>query len=269
MKFKMTLAGSLRVQFDLGRLASFATSFLIWSVLGLMGYRIKGLAQIRAKCSEEFKRHRGPWIICSNHLTMVDSVILAYGLQPLYKYIADFGLLPWNLPEQKNFNRNVLLRLMCYLCKCIPVKRGGDREEMRENLEKCNWVLSEGQSLMIFPEGGRTRTGRVDRERVSYGVGRFVKDFENCKVMCIYLRGEHQESYSTVPRFGERFTMSVETWSPERVGFNGLRAQRFYAEQIIDRIARMEEEYFALHRQRHSGPDGPGEPAQGHRCTLH
>ncbi len=41
---------------------------------------------------------------------------------------------------------------------------------------------------MIFPEGGRTRTGRVDTEGFSYGVGRFVKEFPDLKVMCLYLR---------------------------------------------------------------------------------
>lgn len=235
---------SLKVQRILGRLAVFITGAMTLAVVGLMGYRVRDLARVRARVAAEFERHKGPWIICANHLTMIDSVVLAYGLRSIFRYMVDFRLLPWNIPEQKNFQRNIILAAICYLSKCIPIHRGGDRDEMKMTLEKCSWVLAQGESLVIFPEGGRSRTGRIEKERVSYGVGRFIKDFENCKVMCVYMRGDGQETYSTVPRFGEKFTMMVETYSPERLQVNGLRAQRIYAGQIIEKLARMEEEYF-------------------------
>ncbi len=269
MKLRDDPAASLRLQYRLGRLAVFITGLISLLCMRFLGYRIRNLRQVRQACRREFREHKGPWIICANHLTMIDSVILAYGLQSFFRYMVDFRLLPWNLPEQQNFQRNIFLAAMCYLSKCIPIHRGGDRDEMKANLEKCSWVLAESQSLMIFPEGGRSRTGRIDRERVSYGVGRFIKDFESCRVMCIYLRGDRQDGYSTIPKFGEKFTMTVETFMPERLGFNGLRAQRVYAEQIMDRLARMEEEYFASYRQRHSGFDGSRQHREERRCALH
>lgn len=249
MKFKLDLAASLRLQYRLGRLAVFFTGILTLLFVRILGYRIRGLRQVREKCRGEFREHPGPWIICANHLTMVDSIILTYGLQPLTRYMTDYRLLPWNLPEQENFQRNIFLTALCYLSKCIPIHRGGDRDEMKSNLDRCSWVLAENQNLMIFPEGGRSRTGKIDREQVSYGVGRFVKDFADCRVMCVYLRGDRQDGYSTIPKYGDKFTMSVETYRPERLSFNGLRAQKFYAEQIIERLARMEDDYFASHRQ--------------------
>jgi 1-acyl-sn-glycerol-3-phosphate acyltransferase len=269
MKFNLDLAASLRLQYRLGRLAVFITAFLILLGVRAMGYRIRDIRQVRERCRREFREHPGPWIICANHLTMIDSVILAYGLNSFFRYMVDFRLLPWNLPEQENFQRNIFLAAMCYLSKCIPVHRGGDRDEMKATLDRCSWVLAEDQGLMIFPEGGRSRTGRIDRESVSYGVGRFVKDFDKCRVMCIYLRGDRQEGYSTIPKFGEKFTMKVETFRPERLDVNGLRAQRVYAEQIIERLARMEEDYFASHRQRYSGFDGSREQAEERECTVH
>lgn len=269
MRFKFNLAASLRLQYRLGRLAVFITGLITQLSMLVLGYRIRNLRQVREQCRREFREHRGPWIICANHLTMIDSVIIAYGLQPLFRYMLDFRLLPWNLPEQQNFQRNIFLAALCYLTKCIPIHRGGDRDEMKSNLEKCSWVLAENQSLMIFPEGGRSRTGRIDPDGVSYGVGRFVKDFAACSVMCVYLRGDGQDGYSTIPKFGEKFTMTVETFRPERLSVDGLRAQRIYAEQIIARLARMEEDYFALHRQRYSGFDGLREQPEERRCAVH
>jgi hypothetical protein len=176
---------------------------------------------------------------------------------PLYSYLLQYRLLPWNLPESVNFQRNLFFVVICYLTKCIPVSRGGDRDEMKSVLDKCDYLLSKKQSLLIFPEGGRTRTSRVKTEDFSYGVGRFLKNHEDCRVMCVYLRGDHQDAYSDIPRLGERFIMRVETFRP-LTRYKGLRGQRDYAEQIMKRLAGMEETYFATYRQRHSGFDRSG-----------
>lgn len=243
----------LSCQYILGQIAIFVLAPLVYLTVRLFGYRVRNLRAIRKECGRHFKAHDGPWIVCANHLTNVDSVILAYAIAPMQRYMFKFKLLPWNLPERANFQRNILSTIMCYLVKCIPVSRGGDREEMKMVLEKCTYVLERGQVLLIFPEGGRSRTGRINPGNVSYGVGRFVQNFENCKVMCIYMRGDGQDHYSTIPRLGERFSVHVDVLNPERIALNGLRAQRYYAEMIINHLAHMEETYFASRRQRHSG----------------
>ena len=132
------------------------------------------------------------------------------------------GRVPWNLPERNNFQRNLFLAVLCYLAKCLPVNRGGSREELQRLLDKCRRVLDWRQSLLIFPEGGRSRTGRVNQENFSYGVGRFLDENPNCRVMLVYLRGDGQETYGTMPRFGEHFTMTVEVFDPGRVDGGGL-----------------------------------------------
>ena len=101
---------------------------------------------------------------------------------------------------------------------------------------------------MIFPEGGRSRTGRVDKESFSYGVGRFLDECPGCKILLVYLRGDGQEAFGTLPRVGERFTMIVEVFDPVTLDGGGLRLQREYARRIIERLAVMEEEYFASRR---------------------
>ena len=244
--------GLLYFQIFLGWLLLPLTGPLYFLVLRLAGYRVHDLKKVRRAFQDQWTAHPGPWIICSNHLTMIDSLILGYGLVSLPSHFLWFWKLPWNLPERTNFYaKNTAVAAMCYLAKCVPVNRGGDRDEMKATLDKCNFLLSLGQTLMIFPEGGRSRTGRVDTEGYSYGVGRFVKEFPNCNTMCIYLRGDGQETFSFYPKRNEHFSIMIETLNLEKTQETGMRAQRFYAEQIIRKLARMEEEYFALRRERH------------------
>lgn len=245
---------SLCFQYFLGRLAVFIVGPLSYLASILMGYRVRDLKKIRRECLLHFKKHRGPWLICPNHLTMIDSAILAVAMLPLYRYMLQYRLLAWNLPESANFQRNLFLVIICYLAKCIPVSRGGDRDQMKSVLDKCDYLLNRKQSLMIFTEGGRSRTGRVNTESFSYGVGQFIKNHDDCHVMCVYMRGDHQDAYSDIPKIGERFTISIDTFKPE-TKHKGLRAQRDYAGQIIKRLSSMEETYFATCRQRHSGFD--------------
>ena len=242
----MKTARFLQLQSMLGWLAIFIIGPLYFMVLKVMGYRVRDLKKLRREFARQIKKHKGPWIICANHLTMIDSAILVYATTSLYAHIRHYRAIPWNLPERDNFQRNILLSIFCYLGKCIPVNRGGDRAEMKKTLDKCAYILSRKQNLMIFPEGTRSRTGQVNTKDFSYGVGRFIKDVPDCKVMCLYLRGDGQDSYGTIPKFGERFTMLMSVLEPDRTEDSGLRAGRYYAKQVIKMLAQMEEDYFAL-----------------------
>ncbi len=238
----------LGLQYLLGHLAAIATASLIFLAIRLRGYRIRDLKRIRDEVARLHKEHEGPWLICPNHLTMIDSVLISYGLASLGGHILRFRRVPWNLPERKNFQRNIFLTILCYLAKCLPVNRGGSREELQRLLDRCRRVLAWRQSLLVFPEGGRSRTGRVNRENFSYSVGRFIEENRDCQVMLIYLRGDGQETWGTMPRFGEHFTMKVEQFDPGREEGGGLRLQREYARRIVERLAEMEGEYFAGRR---------------------
>jgi len=245
----------LAVQDVLSRLAAFLYIPLVVLVIRLMGYRFRELKSFRRQCLEHLRRHVGGWLICANHLTLVDSAFIAFAMVPWWGYLLHYRWLPWNLPERRNFNRNPLDTAVCYLMKCIPITRGGDREEMKRTLEKCDHLLSTGHAILVFPEGGRSRTGRIDVENFAYGVGRFVKNLDRMKILCIYLRGDRQETWSSIPKPGDTFSMAAEVFEPERLATNGLKAQRDYAGQIIRQLSRMEERYFES-RQRHRGFDG-------------
>jgi hypothetical protein len=251
LREKMLLA----LQNNLGRLTAVLLAPCYFALIRLMGYRIRDLKAVRALCRREFEQFEGPWLICANHLTMADSLLLSYAMLSLWAHLRHYRRIPWNLPERNNF-RNPFLVLLCYLSKCIPIQRGGPREMMKRTLAKCAYLLSRKQRMLIFPEGGRSRTGRIDRENYSYGAGRFIEESgDNLRVMCLYLRGDGQSAYSTIPAFGERFTVLVDVFNPQKSALTGLRAQRDYAGQIVGRLAEMEEKYDGIYRQRHCGSD--------------
>jgi len=256
----------LRLQRFLGRLSIFVIAPLTYLCVKVMGYRVRELKRTRRMIRNLFKEHRGAWIICPNHLTMIDSIILQCAMAPLHGYMLRYRRFPWNLPERANFQKNIFLTIICYLSKCIPVSRGGDRGKMKSILDRCGYLLKRRESLLIFPEGGRSRTGRVNVENSSYGVGRLVANASNCRVMCMYLRGDRQETYGGIPRFGERFTIQIEAFTPEMEG-RGLKAQRDCARQIVERLARMEEEYFD--RKRHRGSYRPSGNREKSGYPLH
>ncbi|HOG81170.1 MAG TPA: lysophospholipid acyltransferase family protein [Smithellaceae bacterium] len=258
----------LQLQNILGRLGFIFLAPFYFLMIHLLHYRIRNLRELRRQCAMEFDSHRGPWIICANHLTMIDSFLLSYSLFGFVRHFTHFGQIPWNLPERSNFQSNIFLAVICYLSKCIPVDRGGSRVKMKKTLDQCTYLLRHGHAVMIFPEGGRSRTGRVDKDNFSYGVGRFIKDVGECKVMCVYLRGDTQQQYSMIPAWGDRFHVRMEVFKPVPVAVEGLRAQREYAAQVIERLVLMEEKYFAIHRERYCGFGPSAERSKKHGFAL-
>ena len=249
----------LCLQEFIGRIAVLIIAPLYFFAAKVFFYRVRDIKEIRRRCAAEFEKHKGGWIICSNHLTMIDSFILSYAIFSLGQHMINYKKLPWNLPERNNYKDNILLTILCYLSKCIPINRGGSREKMKETMDKCVYLLENGEPIMIFPEGKRSRTGRVDKEGFSYGVGRFIKNLKDCKVMLIYLRGDKQENYSVIPAWGEKFSVQIEIFKPQPAEGSELRVQREYAKQIIEQLAQMEGNYFALRRERCDGFEGTGE----------
>ena len=184
-----------------------------------------------------------PLLVCANHLTMFDSFVIGWALGSSGGYLRDFGALPWNTPEEVHFANTAWKRVLAYLYKCVPVRRGSDRAEVAKVLEKVRFLLARGQAVLVFPEGGRSRSGRVEVEAAAYGVGRLVTGLPGCRVLCVYLRGEGQESWSDLPRRGERFHVAVALLEPKS-DQRGLRGSLDVARQITAQLAELERRYF-------------------------
>ena len=247
LKFKEKFA--LKIQHIAGWITfPFWGTFLITIMRFFYRYKVQQLREIRKHYKHLKQTVEGPIIVCSNHLTKIDSVILNWSLASVFSYMRSFKIFSWNLPERANFYQNYILRILCYLGSCVPIDRGGSRNAVKKSLDKVIYLLKKGHTITVFPEGARSRTGRIDLESLTYGVGRLVNKVKDCNVLCVYLRGHNQEKYSSLPPRGARFYLDMELIKPQST-YSGLRATRDVASQIISKLAHMEQSYFATARQ--------------------
>ncbi len=236
---------ALRFQREVGRLLAVvwipASAFLMRVV---MRYRIRGAADVRRRFRQVIRETDKPILICPNHLTMADSAIITWALGGSWWYLLNYRRFPWNLPEYNNFAGTWFSRTAAWITKCIPIVRGGPREHVSGVIKRIQHVMSRGDTAMIFAEGGRSRTGRIQLESVAHGMGRIVNSIPDCQALCVYLRGDRQHTWSTVPARGDSFYVDFEIFRPESI-HTGIRRSRDFARQIADRLVELEEKYFA------------------------
>ena len=139
-----------------------------------LGYRIEGLSELRAQYRHIRRESSAPLLICANHLTLIDSFLVAWALAPPWRYATDFDALPWNTPERSNFAKNLRTWVLTYVAKCIPISRGGSRESTAGVIGRVSHLLNRGETALVFPEGRHSRSGRVEADSMAWGVGRIV-----------------------------------------------------------------------------------------------
>lgn len=222
------------------------------------GWRLVGAAEARRRYRAAWNGGRTPTLVCANHLTLVDSAIIAWALGSPWWFLRHFASLPWNVPERRNFAASMVQRVLVYLMKCVPVTRGSDRKEVAAVLDRLVHLMARGETVLMFPEGGRSRTGRIDVESQTYGVGRLVTELPGCKVLCVYLRGERQTTYGDLPARGERFHVRVETIEP-RTARSGFRGSVEVSRQILGKLVDLERSHFD---ERHGDGSSCDEPAR-------
>ena len=154
--------------------------------------RAEDVVQARRIYKEALASGR-PTLVCANHLTMVDSAYLHWAFAPLWEYALHYQRFSWNVAAIEHVVSNVFLRIICFLGKTVPIDRGGEDAHRKKVLNKLRWIVQSGEVLTMFPEGSRSRTGRIDPATVTYGVGQILKDLERPQVLCAYLRASRQE----------------------------------------------------------------------------
>jgi 1-acyl-sn-glycerol-3-phosphate acyltransferase len=228
------------VSFALSPLTTFAGALLL---RGWLRLRFEGIGELR----RAFRRFRStsdaPLLVCGNHLTMIDSALIAYALGSPAWYLLHFSSLPWNVPDRNVFASGAWQRALTYVYKCLPIERGGSRSQVADTIGRFTHLLRNGEVGLIFPEGGRSRSGRVDTENAAYGVGRIVRAVPSCRVLCVYLRGDAQHEYSGMPARGDRIRARI-AWIEPKSDLRGLRGSLDVSRQILARIAELEREHF-------------------------
>lgn len=260
-RLPMGARAALRLQRTLGLLCFPVLGGLAVLALLLRGYRIRNAKAIRAQFKRISAESRGPFIVCANHLTMVDSVLIDWALASNWTYCTRFRHLPWNIPELDNFSGSLGLRLLCYLFKCMPFRRKGSKQAKTDLFDRLGHLLRQGQAVCIFPEGKRSRDGRLDTTHFTYGVGLLANRAPQATVLCIYLRGTSQSSYSTVPERDQEFHVELRPIRPQSTA-TGLRAARALSVQVMDTLQHMEDRYFAVYAE----DDREPQPAMDRAC---
>jgi len=206
-------------------------------------YRIADLTAVRQQYRRIRAQSDAPMLVCANHLTLVDSFIIAWALGSGLYWFRHPRELAWNTPESTNFETSWPLRLLIFVTKCIPITRGGPREDIGEVLERVKYLLSSGETALLFPEAGRSRSGRVEEDAAAWGVGRVVGAVPGCRVLCVYMRGREQETWSDFPAKGDTMDVSLVCIEPKSDA-KGVRRSVDLARQVTGQLLRMEEEYF-------------------------
>src|SRR3954463_4960830 len=132
---------------------------------------------------------RRPYVVVSNHESFADILLISY--------------LPW---EMKWLSKAELFRIpvmgwMMRLAGDIPVKRGFG-PSAAEAMERCRQVLDRRVSVMIFPEGTRSRT----RELLPFKDGAFRLAIEaRVPILPLAVSG----TGTALPKHGWRFGRSA------------------------------------------------------------
>ena len=217
-------------------------------------YKIPKLKSLRKQFKIITKAHKDPLLICPNHLTFIDSVLLILIFNSFFDYIRNFHTLAWNFPKTTHIKKNWLYRIISYLSKCILIdfdtpKHNISNHKNIDPIKIAKYLLSIGEYIMLFPEGHRSLDGNVDTKNFAYGVGKLINELPNIKVLCVYLRGHTQQCGSNFPNKGDHFYCKMELFDPSNgveVHNSELRKIRSIAKNIIEHLAIMEKNYFSF-----------------------
>ncbi|MQY04977.1 lysophospholipid acyltransferase family protein [Actinomadura macrotermitis] len=104
----------------------------------------------------------GPLIVASNHLSFIDSFIIPLSIPRPVTYIAKADYF-----EGGGLKGRFVRWFMTSLGH-VPVQRGAQRAAMGA-LEQAVGILDDGGAFAIYPEGTRSRDGRLYRGRTGVG----------------------------------------------------------------------------------------------------
>jgi 1-acyl-sn-glycerol-3-phosphate acyltransferase len=175
----------------------------------------------------------GAVIIASNHLSFIDSVVIPIVAPRPVVFIAKKEY--WTGTGV----RGALTRAWFTAMRSIPVERGTHRAA-QASLDAALQLLKDGQAFGIYPEGTRSRDGRLYRGKT--GVGWLALTAQVPVVPCVMIGtdrllpiGSRMPRLTRVTvRFGEPLT-----FPPPSTGTTAAQARRAATDQVMEAIAAM------------------------------
>ncbi len=119
----------------------------------------------------------GAAIVCANHTSWLDAIVLAVGVGP--------GK-PFRFMAKQEIFSNKIFAWLFHKIGVIPVNR--ENTDL-STIRTCLKVLKNGEKLMMFPEGTRISEEKADRENVKVGVG-MIATRANAPIIPVYISGD-------------------------------------------------------------------------------
>ncbi|TFJ93800.1 lysophospholipid acyltransferase family protein [Lentibacillus salicampi] len=164
----------------------------------------------------------GPVIICSNHISNFDPPVVGI-TSPRDIYFMAKGEL---------FEKPFLGKLLTGI-HAFPVKRGmSDRNALRKGLK----ILEQGNTLGLFPEGTRSKTGRLGKPLA--GAGFFALRSKAAIIPCAVI-GPYKPGSKLTVVYGE--AMNMEAYREKKA------SAKEAAEAIMEEIGNLIENYYSQH----------------------
>jgi len=128
-------------------LPEFLMRFLAWIIISLL-YRVRttGIENIPDD---------GPVVVVCNHVSFIDPIILGGSIRRPMRFVMYYKI--FEIPFLNFFFRNA---------KAIPIASARENKQLMDNaFDQVDAELAAGNVVCIFPEGGITRDGEVQRFR--------------------------------------------------------------------------------------------------------
>ena len=192
---------------------------------GLAAFRMRGY------CSERVPRE-GPVILAPNHASFMDHFFIGAFIRRRVRFMAKSQL--FKKPMEWIFSPGGV----------FPVRRGAFDEEA---FETSFSILDRGGALVMYCEGGRSRTGEVGR-RARPGIGRIALQ-SGAPVVPIAIHGSHQVRNWKRLRFPRVTVLYGEPMRWERVARPTREQQQQVADEILAEIRSLHDDLARLGRK--------------------
>jgi len=94
----------------------------------------------------------GPLILITNHVNLFDPFFLVFSFPRWITFVA-----------KEELFRSPFLRFWLRWAGCVSIRRGGKIREKQKMLKSAKDALEKGLILGMFPEGGRSRDGKLQK----------------------------------------------------------------------------------------------------------
>jgi long-chain acyl-CoA synthetase len=135
------------------------------------------LARPHVQGREHLDGLRGPVLFISNHVTQVDAAFVLAALPPHFRHrtaVAMMGELLWEMrhpasdaPFWKRWLSIAEYGLVVTLFNVFPLPQ---KSGFRGSFDYAGESVDRGYSVLVFPEGGRTRDGKLQRFQAGCGL---------------------------------------------------------------------------------------------------